>query len=209
MNEGSPRVVDVRDALLDLLNLRDRGEPYALEGTCNAFIARYGHLREIPFPEESLKQLTNGKHQKDNPVWAVRTASMLVRSLFQHPYDDETESQGIENINLGLKIIFGPAVIDGEERDPALKVDILSGTLAPQPRDLLDRIAVEFMRSHRFISNCQRCGRYFFKQYSTDRYCSLTCANAARSEAQRDWMRAKRAKDKELKLKKPTGRKRK
>jgi uncharacterized protein DUF6076 len=100
-------------------------------------------------------------------------------------------------INIYFRAVFSEARIDGELQPTALRVDILAGTVTPVPRDLLDAIAVEFMRSYKTIGRCQQCQRFFFKEYTNgDCYCSRPCAEQSRKESQRDWMRKHRAEQK-------------
>jgi hypothetical protein len=86
--------------------------------------------------------------------------------------------------------IFGPATISGHQHfNPAVRVDFPTGNIEILPRDLLDALAVELIRSRRTIARCERRGRFFIKTFSRDRYCSANCGTVARTEKQRNWMR--------------------
>jgi hypothetical protein len=194
---------DVRGALKDLLNLKGPTSNFhENDSSCDAFISRYGPLREVPALAETMRQGLGSRWSDvdHGPRQAVRLASLLLQTLFE-AHSGEKE-QAYEAINNSLALIFGYAQIDGKEHPPGLRVDLLAGKIEPVPRDLLDAIALEFMRSYRMIGPCDRCRRFFFKSYPSDRYCSGPCSDAARSEAQRNWMRNKRAEQAEQKRKK-------
>jgi hypothetical protein len=192
---------DVRGALKDLLNLKEPESLfYGKDTSTDAFISRYGALREMPALEEMMRQMLNIKD--DNTQHDARHAVRMARTLFcsmWHAHDKGSNAQQQQLFNGCLAAVFGPAQIDGEYRNAGLQVDILAGTIEPQPRDLLDALGLEFMRSYRMIGRCERCRRFFFKSYPTDRYCSRPCGDAARTEAQRNWMREKRAEEKRKK----------
>jgi len=188
-------------ALLDLLNLQKANKRTAFYGRDRTaehdFILRHGPLRPVP----SIAALLPKVKGSDEPRVALRVLwSAFVTALAMN---DQTKSEPAA-INDVLARIFNVAEIDGEIKGPGLKVDILAGTVKPVSRDLLDAVAIEFMQNYKRIGRCERCETYFYKDYITDRYCSSPCAEKSRREAQRDWMRNKRA---EQKRNKQAGRK--
>jgi hypothetical protein len=185
---GAPCQWDPRGALRDLLNIPDstRGGKVFAEAAKD-FIARYGALRILP---HSVMKPT------DDQGVVVGALAWLFRQAWAARDGGET---GRIKINTALSAIFTSAKISGENRAPGLKVDILAGTIEPVPRDLLDAMAVEFMRSYRTIGQCERCTKFFFKTYANDRYCSPLCGDASRREQQRDSMRRHRAEQKQKK----------
>jgi hypothetical protein len=60
--------------------------------------------------------------------------------------------------------------------------DFAAGKWEPRPRTLLERLAVELMRSRKMLHRCERpeCRRYFVKVWSRDKYCSNPCGEKAR-----------------------------
>lgn len=190
---NAPGPWDCRSALKDLLNLKENESAFYGHSSVDEFIARYGALRGLPAIAETIERHLGIKGD------AVRIASALFVAMWE-VRDKGSAAQHV--FNGCLATIFGPSQIDGQNRPAGLRVDILAGTIEPQPRDLLDALALEFMRSYRMIGRCERCRRFFFKTYPSDRYCSGPCGDAARSEAQRNWMRNKRAVEAEEKRKK-------
>jgi hypothetical protein len=182
---------DTREALKDLLNLSinlpNRKRLAETVAEADAFISQYGPLRPYRFPVGwAPPEVLEFMNDPSDPNLAV----ILLAAVFSSAL---LPTAPRDAINLHLGIIFSPAQIDGQQQSAALKVDILAGTVTPVPRDLLDAVAVEFMRSYKTIRDCERCQRFFFKDYTRDRYCSRPCAEQSRGEAQRDWMREYRA----------------
>jgi len=185
---------DAREALKDLLNLKWKGDQPPLQPPLEeaaAFIARHGPLRLF---DPAIIWWGDGPPADfSDPRMAVVCASGLFKSTIR---DVGSEVIRYDNVNGTLSTIFSSAVIDGEKYPTALKVDILAGTVKPVARDLLDALALEFMRSYKNIASCERCQRFFVKEYSNDFYCSPTCGEQSRKESQRDWMRNYRAEQK-------------
>lgn len=186
---------DLRGALRDLLNLTEPESAfYGQDSSADEFIARYGELRGLPAIVETLDRHLG---IKDRALVGPRSAVRMASALFLAMWKVHDKGPGAQQVFNGcLATIFGPALIGGQDLPAGLRVDILAGTIEPLPRDLLDALALEFMRSYRMIGSCERCRRFFFKSYLRDRYCSRPCGDVARTEAQRNWMRQKRAEQK-------------
>jgi hypothetical protein len=106
------------------------------------------------------------------------------------------EAQARAALNLILSSVFTDSVIiDGTVHPTALNVDFVGGTIEPRPRDLLDALALELLRSAKLISRCALCSKFFYRTFNKDKYCSTVCGSEARRKAQLEWVRAKRAED--------------
>ncbi len=172
-----------RRVLADLLNLPTPGRPDYAEANA-AFDRRYGELRR----------------------GQLQGTPAAISGMFRRAWEHRDAPSGHDEINLYLGgILNGPI----EGKPTALYINIVDGTVTPEPRDLLDALAVEFLHSYRSIAPCERegCSRLFIREFPNDRYCSRRHADEARRTAQRDWMRNHRAQQKQQKAK--TGKKRK
>jgi hypothetical protein len=190
--ESGMGIYDHRKALIDLLNLPplEKGF-YGSDGkdlAVDAFISLYGDLRRMPeletFLDNYVKRLKTRR--------PVRTASALFQGMITTLLKGD-----LFFANGGLAIIFSQAEIGGKPVPPGLNPDILAGTLEPAPRDLLDAIAVEFMRSHRKIGLCLRCNKFFFI-IERGKYCSINCGELTkreRSSASMKQLRQRRKKE--------------
>jgi hypothetical protein len=100
-----------------------------------------------------------------------------------------------ELLNKAFMVIFNDPV--GEQLT-SVRPDVVAGTVEVEPRDLLDAMANEVLRSRKSIARCAQCSRFFFRQYSHDKYCSLACGSEARRKGQKDWVAQKREAAKQL-----------
>jgi hypothetical protein len=166
-----------RRVLADLLNLPTPERPDYAEANA-AFDRRHGELRR-------------GQLQGTAPA---------ISGMFRRAWEHRDAPSGHDEINLSLGDILNSPV---EGKPTALYINIVDGTVTPEPRDLLDALAVEFLHSYRSIAPCERedCTRLFIREFPNDRYCSRRHADEARRTAQRDFMRKLRAKQKEQKTK--------
>lgn len=160
-------IFDPLSALKYLLNLPKPGDRnYA--GANGDFERRYGKLRE---------------------GWGAT----LVDNAFRRIWDHRDDASGREQLNLVVGSILNQPI---NNQPTALHLNIVDGwKIEPSPRDSLDALALEFLRSYRNIAPCagEGCSRLFIKVYSRDKYCSNPCATKARLIAQREWMRNSRA----------------
>jgi hypothetical protein len=149
-----------------------------LEEKITEFLLHYGPLRLI----------WASKHEPGNVV-------LSFAQFFQNMWKTHT-GPDVRRLNSVLNLIFKATEISGKYAGPAIQADFLTGKFDIVPRDLLDALALEFMRSRKALSRCERCTRFFIKTFSRDRYCSTDCGTEARTEAQREWMRKFRAQQK-------------
>lgn len=193
-------IVDYRQALLELLNVRpiprtlaDLRNPEVLEALPDSpekqeaasraqdFIAKYGRLRS-PFGCSDVATVT---------LWSDAFARSLTAWSNTREQNDQLNKRF-------LAIFNDPVGPPGEERSTAVRPDILAGTVEIEPRDLLDAMAKEVIESRKTIARCAICSRFFYRHYSHDKYCSPACGDEARRKGQSDWIRTKR-KQKEAK----------
>jgi hypothetical protein len=172
------------------------------------FLETYGPLRPAgPAMSSTLGAVVAGLPTVKGPIaWAQSQSSDELRaarmsSLFAMAHmacvpesqdEDARDEETMRITNVFLKDVFDTAWIEGDIQPSALDVDILAGTVTPVPRDLLDHIALELMRSRKQLATCARCSRFFYKEFSKDKYCSLNCSSLARAKAQLDWTRNSR-----------------
>jgi hypothetical protein len=66
------------------------------------------------------------------------------------------------------------------------------------PRDLLDAIALKFLRSYRKVRICSRegCGKLFVYTHNNDHTCSPSCSEQVRAEKSAEYQRAYRKRQK-------------
>jgi len=174
-------IVDPRRALLALLNAP----------TAEQFIEAYGPLRE---PIASKKAGTSNLHSAflGKPHTPQETVTSLA-SLFSGAVSLSQDAKDRLLLNTLLAIIFNdPVTVNGTVQPTALDVDIVLGTVEPRPRDLLDGMALELLRSRKMIARCGQCSKFFYRQFSKDKYCSTVCTSEARLRYQAEWVQKKR-----------------
>jgi len=191
-------IVDTRRSLLALLNVvvDDRDVAKRAE----SFIATYGPLREYrKRADASIKRTTKEVKVGSlggaffGPPYAPQDTVVNLAQVFSWAVLLPEESQR-NLLNMALSSIFNDTVtIEGTSHGTALDIDIVAGTVEPRPRDLLDAIALELLRSRKVVSRCGICSKFFYKQFSKDKYCSTGCASEARRRGQTEWARKKAA----------------
>jgi len=179
--------------LADFLNLPDRAPELAQERARN-FTEKYGPLIVAEETTEMVLMLAT----------AFRAAAHLDegRDFYGRQRNPDLE-QHAEAINKLLDLILGnvamgiaavakiiPPKLLPELR-PAIRTNFLAGTWEPVPRMLLDALAIELVRSWRQLRPCNRaeCRRWFVKEFSRDRYCSMRCSELMRKQGQSKWAR--------------------
>jgi hypothetical protein len=192
---------DPRRALLDLLNIVPHVEPRDGEvedlaelmtrerSRFESFIATHGRLRsfaEVHDSDPSTPLPTSLLAMINSPHFALIHANKMFCAAVLLSQRSET------NRILGA-IFNSPVQIGKTIHRSAVEPDILAGTYEPVPRDLLDAMAIELMRSRKKIARCGLCSRFFYQEWNKDKYCSPNCGSEARTKAQREWMKNKRA----------------
>jgi hypothetical protein len=122
-------------------------------------------------------------------------STLAVAAAFQIAWRDKSDADKIERF---LESVFAP--IPGSPlyarlpSRPAFAASLSRGDVAFKPRDLLDALAMEFLRSRKALHRCERsdCGRFFIKTHSRDRYCSKICSEEVMRKNQAEWARKKR-----------------
>lgn len=153
-------VLSVHDTpdLLNVLSSQDPGCGIRAE----EFLRKHGPLRTQRLVDEVLEYA-----RRLRQAWWAKTES------------------DIEVVNSMLDDIFSS---DPFSR-PIVGADFGSGKWEPRPKTRLGVLAVTLMRSRRMLHRCERpdCQRYFVKDYSRDRYCSIPCSDEMRTKSQRQW----------------------
>ena len=144
-----------------------------------SFIEQYGPLREHP-----------EKDTRDQGPLPLKIAEVLEYGRrFNVAWEwREKADFDYRQFNRMLEAIFTEADSISGTR-PAVRANFYTGTLEPLPRDLLQRLAMELMRSRKMLHRCERpeCRKYMVKDFSRDRYCSPMCADVMRSRKQSKW----------------------
>ena len=177
------KMFDPRTTLIDLLNLPEEDDP-TFQRRAEEFVLRHGTLRE---------QFTEAL-----PILA-KIASEF-RILWNFGMLATRDPQAVPGRQSAiLDVIFDPLLANRakEYPVPAVRPNFLTGEFEVYPRDPLDAVALEYMRSRKAIHRCERCSRFFIKTFSRERYCSTNCGTESRTEAQREWMRSFRAQQKQ------------
>src|SRR5262245_2651218 len=107
----------------------------------------------------------------------------------------KTEKE-IETINRYMEDIFKaeePTLANLYQR-PGLTADFHTGDWKPQPRNLLDRLALLLMEKRKMLHRCENpeCRRYFIKEFSRDKYHNNLCSEKMRAIGQRESARRNR-----------------
>jgi len=145
----------------------------------------------------ALKQFVadRGPLKKNESIDYVGEWAQMFRFAWTWKSRKENEIQRI-NHWLDIKVFKAeePTYENLWER-PALRTDFLAGTWQPKARNLLDRLALELIRSRKMLHICENpdCGRYFIKSFSRDRYHHALCYRNMREKGQRDWAKKNRA----------------
>lgn len=151
--------MDEKQILVELVNLDSTDESAAQE-----LVARHGPLKK----GEATKYVGEWA-QKFRFVWTWKT---------------RTSEKEIETINRYMEDIFkaDEPTLEHLYQRPALTADFLAGKWKPQPRTLLDRLALQLMQSRKMLHVCEKsdCGRYFIKEFSRDKYHHMLCSQTMR-----------------------------
>jgi hypothetical protein len=151
------------------------------------FVDRYGPLAPGP-PEYSVQQVLSAASGV-RLAWAARTQREMerVNNFLDSVFDPVTG---------GVPFEFGLPNVWDENWVPAIRSNFMTGRWEPKPRHLMDALALELMRSRTMLHRCERkeCRRYFVKEFSRDRYCSMLCSETMRKRGQLEWVRNKRKK---------------
>lgn len=163
--------MDDKQILVELVNLDSTDEAVA-----QAFVDRHGPLKK-------------GESAIYVGQWAqIFRKAWEWKQLKAHEID--------RLINMRLDEIFKAAepTLENLYERPALRADFMAGKWKPEPRYLLDRLALELMRSRKMLHVCENpeCGRLFIKAFSRDRYCSIQCGEKMRGIGQREWAKKNR-----------------
>ena len=163
-----------------LVNIPRRGDPESLK-RAEEFLSHYGPLR---------------KDIKD------ASSVLLMAELFRVAWD---KKESTEEVSRFLENIFMVPMTErpggnfyGEPALPALMVDLISRRrrFRFKIRDLLDALAMEFIKSRKMLSRCEHpaCKRYFVKQHSRQKFCGTVCSEEHIKQYQAEWVRKDREK---------------
>jgi len=142
--------------------------------------------------EEFMKR--HGELKKNEP--AIYTLEWAQKFRKAWEWRELTQEQIERTVNRYLEDIFKvdqPTFANLGPR-PALRADFMRNRWEPYPRNLLDRLALELMRSRKMLHVCENpeCHRFFIKSFSRDRYCSIVCGEKMRNIGQREWAKQNR-----------------
>lgn len=175
-------IVDPRRALLALLNVGI--DDINVSARIQNFIKTFGPLRDPRVPGDRDPEYLHTPEQTVFGLVRLFTSAICSVAL------PEEQHRFIVNRNLGL--IFNDSVtIECVTYQTALDVDIVEGTVEPTPRDLLDAMALELLRSRKEIARCGICDKFFYRQFSKDKFCSHVCTAESRRRTRLDWARKK------------------
>jgi len=140
--------------LVDLVNVNREGDPDN-RSAAQQFLDRY----------EALDP------RSGDPVLDVLGWAKMFRVAWTAKSANE-----IEAVSRYLDNIFKADVtLNNLYKRPAIAADFATGNWEPKPRYLLDRLGLQLMESRKMLHVCERpeCGRYFIKNQSRNRYCTL------------------------------------
>lgn len=184
-------LVNVPSRERDFMRLMEEGCDPETEARAREFIENYGALR---FSEGSPESLTG---------------VAIVAALFRQAWTAGEDERRIQGVNQALELIIADRKLSlspqtdafrakspGPLEVPVYRANFRTGEWTPKARDLADALAMELMHSRRMLHICERpdCGRYFVKEFSRDRYCSIPCSEEMRRVGQRTWAKGSRAK---------------
>jgi len=166
-------VPDTKKALADLVNIPPLGNPGS-ETRAKQFILKYGKLR---------RPLVTKPEEMDYVLDVLTVASEFRRAWKAEQSEGETQHVGSY-----LDSIFEPnswATWEGS----AIRADFVTGKWEPVPRNFLDVLAIQLMRSRNMLQRCENpnCQKYIVKEYSHDKYCSNRCSEIGRKEKVKLW----------------------
>ena len=163
--------MDDKQILVELVNLDSTDDSAA-----QAFVDRHGPLK------------------KNEPVIYVLEWAQKFREAWK--WRELTDERIERTVNRYLEDIFkvDDPTFENLGPRPALRADFMRDRWEPYPRNLLDSLALELMRSRKMLHVCENpdCHRYFIKSFSRDRYCSMLCGEKMRNLGQREWAKQNR-----------------
>jgi len=148
-----------RKILGDLANVPGKDDPNWVTAV-QKFVSTYGVLRPSQDPEMEVLEYA----RRFREIWTAKTEEEFQRA------------------NGFLEEIF--IAPDSFSAVPPI-TDFRTGRWEPRPRTLLERLAIELMRSRKMLYQCERaeCQKYFVKVWSRDRYCSNPCGEKGRASS--------------------------
>jgi hypothetical protein len=172
----TPDPWEVKRRLAALVSIPDIRDP-EWEAKALEFVEKYGPLRK---PHRSAPRT-----KRDYALDAVEVA-VEFRRVWK-PLKECSQSE-MEHISIYLDSIF--EANDYESwRGSAVQTDYATGKWEPSPRNLLDLLAIQLVRSRKMLSCCQECGKYMVKETSRDYYCSTACSALGGPKKKQEWAR--------------------
>jgi hypothetical protein len=182
-----------RSALVALANV-----PSAGQGIIEAerFLKMYKPLRERAQPDPKEQEPIDGVGLPPLRVLEVVEYARRIRSV----WDAAVRGRGISAANAALnEILKAGDPVKGE--GPAITADLAAGKLTHAPKSHLQQLALELIYSTKSLARCARCQRYFIKEFSRDKTCSLRCSQQHHNERQvantRNWRERQEKTEKE------------
>jgi hypothetical protein len=155
---------EARKILTDLVNIDSIVR-------ADKFLARHGPLH--PYHPKRVDLLQAAKIFRTawgpKPRTEIEIMERFLETLFMWPWP---------NLRLG-------------NRPAAVRLNFLTGRWEPLPRCLIERLALELVRSRRMLHRCERpkCRIYFIKEHSRARYCSGDCGEKMRAQSIENYVR--------------------
>ena len=182
---------EARKRLAALVNIPDIRDPQ-WEARALEFLEKYGPLR---------KPLAGSPRIKKDYALDIAAVAVEFRRIWK-PYKECSQSD-LEHASSFLDSIFEPNPYEMWQ-GPAVRTDLAAGRWEPVPRNQLDVLAIELMRSRKMLSRCQNpeCGmkteeseavtakaepKYMVKETSRDYYCSPRCSERGGSIRKTKW----------------------
>jgi len=113
---------------------------------------------------------------------------IYVSALFRKAWSARSEHE-IALVNAFLDDIF---TLSGDAffgEGPVITADFGTGEWRPQPKELIEVLAIELMKSRKMLARCEysECARYFIRSHPRDRYCRTrfrpTCGEVMRGKS--------------------------
>jgi hypothetical protein len=180
-----------RSALVALANV-----PSGAQGIDEAerFVKAYKPLRDRPQDDPREQEPLDGVGLPPLKVLEVVEYARRFRSV----WDAAIRGRGISAANAALnEILKAGDPIKGE--GPAITADLAAGKLTHAPKSYLQQLALELIFSKKSLARCVACKRYFIKEFSRDKTCSLRCSQEHHNERQvmntRNWRQRQEEKE--------------
>jgi hypothetical protein len=165
---------EARKRLAALVSIPDIRDPQ-WEAKASEFLEKYGPLR---------KPMSGSPRTKRDYALDAATVAAELRRIWK-PLK-ECSGNELEHTSSFLDSIFEPNPYEMWQ-GPAVRTDFAAGRWEPAPRNQLDVLAIELMRSRKMLSRCQSCGKYMVKETSRDYYCSTSCSAKGGSLRKSQW----------------------